>query len=320
VTDWQPGTGIPVLRARAELFATLRSFFAGRGVLEVDTPLLASHGVTDPAIEPLQVTGAAEPRFLQTSPEFFMKRLLAAGSGPIYQLGKVFRAREFGARHNPEFTMLEWYRPDYVLRELIDEVTALVIACVGAGGGTTPAVAVRAYGELFDEVFGIDPHRATVDELANMARGITDTGDLALDRDGWLDLLMTHGVEPALQGRGLVFVCDYPESQAALARCVDRDGILVADRFEAYLDGIELANGYRELRDPGELEARAARDNRLRAARGQPYRALDPRLLAAQEAGLPDCSGVALGVDRLLMYLLGAERLDAVLPFAWERC
>lgn len=319
MNDWPPGTGLPVLGARAELFATLRRFFAERGVLEVDTPLLASHSVTDPAIEPLQVAGAAERRFLQTSPEFFMKRLLAAGSGPIYQLGKVFRAQEFGARHNPEFTMLEWYRPGYTLRELMDEVTALVIACARCGQGKTPAVEVRAYAELFDEVFGIDPHRATGDELAAVARTVTDTGDLALDRDGWLDLLMTCGVEPALEDRGLVFVRDYPESQAALARCVDRDGIRVADRFEVYLDGIELANGYRELRDPGELAARARRDNRVRAARGQECRALDPRLVAALEAGLPDCSGVALGVDRLLMYLLGAERLAAVLPFAWER-
>lgn len=319
MTDWRPGTDVAVLGARAELFATLRRFFAERGVLEVDTPLLASHSVTDPAIEPLTVDGSPQPRFLQTSPEFFMKRLLAAGSGPIYQLGKVFRAREFGARHNPEFTMLEWYRPGYALHRLIDEVTALVFACVKAFGVTAPPVAVRGYAELFDEVFDIDPHRASGEELAQTARALTDTGDLELDRDGWLDLLMSCGVEPALKGRGLVFVCGYPQSQAALARCVERDGIRVADRFEAYLDGIELANGYRELRDPGELKARARRDNRLRAARGQQQRALDPHLVAAHEAGLPDCSGVALGVDRLLMYLLGAERLGAVLPFAWER-
>lgn len=318
MNDWQPSASGPVLRARADLFATLRSFFAARGVMEVDTPLLASYGVTDPAIEPLELSGDAEPRFLQTSPEFFMKRLLAAGIGPIYQLGKVFRAAELGARHNPEFTMLEWYRPGYALRELIDEVASLVIASVEAAGAVAPTVTVCAYAALFDELFGIDPHRAGTDELAGVASTITDTGDLALDRDGWLDLLLTHGVEPALRGRGLVFVCDYPPSQAALARCVEREGIRVADRFEAYLDGMELANGYRELLDPRELQVRAGRDNRLRAARGQDHRTLDPRFVAAHEAGLPDCSGVALGVDRLLLRILGEDRLSAVLPFSWE--
>jgi len=318
--DWRPSADNVALRARAELLATLRGFFAARGVMEVDTPLLGSHGVTDPAIEPLQVAAAPGPLFLQTSPEFFMKRLLAAGSGPIYQLGKVFRAQELGARHNPEFTMLEWYRPGYALRELIDEVADLVVTSIRACGGEVPEVEIRAYGALLEELVGIDPHRATAGELAAVARSFAETGDLTLDRDGWLDLLMTHAVEPALRGRGLVFVRDYPESQAALARCVVRDGVRVADRFEAYLGGVELANGYRELLDPGELQRRAERDNRVRAGHGQEYRALDPRFVAAHEAGLPDCSGVALGVDRLLMSQLGATRLEAVLPFAWDRC
>jgi lysyl-tRNA synthetase class 2 len=318
MSDWRPGVDRAVLEARAALFAQLREFFSERGVLEVDTPLLGRYAVTDPAIEPLAVERAVlspDPLYLQTSPEFAMKRLLAAGSGPIYQLGKVFRDGELGSRHNPEFTMLEWYRPGFDLAALMEEVAELVQRCLP---GALP-VTVRRYGDLFREVLGVDAHRASRRELAAVARDRGDFGNLDFDRDGWLDLLMTHVVEPTLRDMGLVFVHDYPASQAALADIAERDAVAVAERFELYAQGLELANGYFELRDPRELERRAAADNARRRAAGRMNRELDPRLVAAMDAGLPLCSGVALGVDRLLMLRLGASSLREVLPFDWSR-
>ncbi|MEE4278622.1 MAG: EF-P lysine aminoacylase EpmA [Halieaceae bacterium] len=320
---WRPGASARTLRARAEVFRAIRDFFHARGVIEVDTPLIGRFGVSDPAIEPLFVSAPrdaiAARRFLQTSPEFAMKRLLAAGSGPIYQLGKAFRAAEEGSRHNPEFTMLEWYRPGFDLDQLAAEVADLLGDCLGALGRPLPAVSTAAYAELFEEVLALDPHSAETDCLAAAAAAFTDVSGLVLDRDGWLDLLMSHAVEPALRDRGLVVVKDYPASQAALARCVERDGRRVADRCEVFLGGVELANGYRELLDPQVHRERAAVDNARRRAAGLEERKLDPRLLDALSSGLPDCSGVALGVDRLLMHALGADRLDEVLPFSWGR-
>ena len=319
---WRPGATQDTLVARARLLGQIRSFFAARSVLEVETPMLGSYGVTDPAIEPLRVRHAAAaigPEFLQTSPEFFMKRLLAAGSGPIYQLGRAFRAGESGSRHNPEFTLLEWYRPDFDLAALVGEVEELLLSCLQAAGREAPAVEHLSYARAFIDSAGLDPHSADEEELELAAGQVTETTGLTLDRDGWLDLLMTHVVEPGLQARGLVFVYDYPASQAALARCHERDGIRVADRFEVYLDGMELANGYRELLDADEHVDRAERDNRQRRAMGLEERDMDPRLLDALASGLPDCSGVALGVDRLLMRILGASDLDEVLAFSWDR-
>ncbi|WP_439106285.1 EF-P lysine aminoacylase EpmA [Congregibacter sp.] len=318
MSDWRPGATRAALEARAALLGTLRAFFAQRDVLEVDTPVLASFGVTDSAIEPLRTIASrvdSRSMFLQSSPEFAMKRLLAAGSGPIYQLGKAFRDGEVGGRHNPEFTLLEWYRPDFELEQLIEEVGALACECLGRDGWS-----VSSYAALFEDVLGIDPWETSAEELREIATTQLDLGSLELDYDGWLDLLMSHLVEPRLANRGLQFVCDYPPSQAALARCADRNGRTVAERFELYVDGIELANGYRELLDVQELADRALRDNERRRVSGQEIRDLDPRLVAAMQEGLPDCSGVALGVDRLLMAQLGADRLSAVMPFDWSRC
>ncbi|MDP5052692.1 MAG: EF-P lysine aminoacylase EpmA [Congregibacter sp.] len=315
--DWRPGGTRAALQARGELLATLRGFFAKRQVLEVDTPIVARYGVTDPAIEPLRVTSClpgAGALFLQSSPEFAMKRLLAAGSGAIYQLGKVFRDGEVGSRHNPEFTLLEWYRPGFSLEQLIEEVAELVCECLHRDGWNA-----ISYQALFQEQLGIDPWDTSVADLKAVAAARLDVGHLELDYDGWLDLLMSHLVEPALAHRGLQIVYDYPTSQAALARCTLRDGRSVAERFELYVDGIELANGYRELLDATQLIARAERDNARRHTTGQEQRDLDPRLLAAMQAGLPDCSGVALGVDRLLMAQLKADRMSAVLAFDWPK-
>lgn len=318
MTDWQPGAANETLRQRADLHALIRRFFAARDVLEVETPLLASTGVTDPALEPLLVTdglpAGESQRYLQTSPEYAMKRLLAAGSGPIYQLGKAFRAAEVGRRHNPEFTLLEWYRPGFSLEQLMEEVADLVIAALGPRPWQ-----VLSYRELFEASLGLDPFTASLETLRGRARQQVDTGSLEGDRDLWLDLLLTHAVEPWLAGQGLCFVRDYPATQAALARVRERDGHRVGERFELYVDGLELANGYRELVDAREQHRRFLEDNRRRREVDLPERPLDEALLAALEAGLPDCSGVALGVDRLLMCLTGESDIRRVLAFDWTR-
>ncbi|MBN7799078.1 EF-P lysine aminoacylase EpmA [Parahaliea mediterranea] len=315
--DWQPGAGLSQLRARAGLLAAIRRFFAERDILEVETPLLCGSGITDPAIEPLIVAAGdslSAQRYLQTSPEYAMKRLLAAGSGPIYQVARAFRDGEAGARHNPEFSLLEWYRPGFDHHALMAEVAALVCACLGERPWRK-----LSYRELFRQGLGLDPFEVDAGELERVARGRHDLGNLEGDRDFWLDLLLTHDLEPWLAGQGLCFVYDYPASQAALAQIVDHDGVEVGQRFELYIDGVELANGYHELTDAAEQRARFEADNARRLARGQPARPLDEYLLAALAAGMPACSGVALGVDRLLMLACGEADIRRVLAFSWER-
>lgn len=296
------------LRARAELLADLRAFFAQRGVLEVETPLLSRSTVTDPALAPIP----CGDRWLQTSPEYAMKRLLADGSGPIFQVCKAFRAGEAGPRHNPEFTLLEWYRPGFDLQALMAEVADLVCGVLGA----RPPQFV-SYRELCTAKLGLDPHRASTAELESCARQRIDYAGGAESRDTWLDLLMSHVIQPSLSG--LVFVFDYPASQAALARLRREGEVQVAERFELFIDGVELANGYRELADAAEQRRRFEADNAMLAARGETPRPLDEQLLAALHAGLPDCAGVALGLDRLLMLKMGADSLADVLAFDWTR-
>lgn len=315
--DWQPGAGLPLLRARANLLATIRRFFAERDILEVETPLLCRSGITDPAIEPLIVRDGASleaARYLQTSPEYAMKRLLAAGSGPIYQVARAFRDGEAGARHNPEFSLLEWYRPGFDHHRLMAEVAQLVCTCLGE----RPWQAL-SYRALFQRSIGVDPFAAGTAELERRARAGRELGDLAGGRDLWLDLLLTHDVEPWLADQGLCFVYDYPASQAALSRIVTEEGVAVGQRFELYVDGVELANGYCELTDAAEQRSRFEADNATRRRAGQPPRPLDENLLAALAAGMPPCSGVALGVDRLLMLASGETDIRRVLAFDWER-
>lgn len=301
------------------MLATLRSFFAEREVLEVETPLLSRATATDLHIESLSCElpegGERSRRFLQTSPEFAMKRLLAAGSGPVYQICKAFRGGEAGHLHNPEFTLIEWYRPGWDHHRLMDEMDELLAAALGA----EPAERLT-YGEAFGRHAGIDPHRASLDELrqASQRGGIETSGFEPQDRDGWLHLLMSHRVEPSL-GRGRpTFILDYPASQAALARV--RPGALpVAERFEVYVESIELANGFHELTDPEEQRRRFEADLELRREAGLEVVAIDERLLAALESGLPACAGVALGVDRLLMLESGAREVGEVISFAADR-
>ncbi|MDY0005195.1 MAG: EF-P lysine aminoacylase EpmA [Spongiibacteraceae bacterium] len=313
--DWRPTAELAVLRRRAEALAAVRRFFAERDVLEVETPCLADCPVTDPNIEAY----ACADGYLQTSPEYAMKRLLAAGSGPIWQLARVFRQGERGARHNPEFSLLEWYRPDFALQQLIAEVADLVRYLLGCLRGASPAAAlplqVVSYREIFGDALGLDPHRATAARLEAVARSHIDIQMHSDDPDDWRDLLMSHVVEPALPVDELVAVCDYPASQAALAQVVrDATGAEVAARFELYYRGMELANGYHECRDPQALRRRFERDLGKRAARGQSLPPIDEQLLASTPF-MPDSCGVALGFDRLLMLVLDLPRIDDVIPF-----
>ncbi|MEQ6915989.1 EF-P lysine aminoacylase EpmA [Halomonas aquatica] len=321
--DWRPTAEIATLRERARLIAEVRAFFAEREVLEVETPVLGHGGSTEVHLASLSTeatTPAGRERlWLQTSPELAMKRLLAAGSGPIFQLARSFRDDEVGRRHNLEFTMLEWYRPGLGLDELIDETAALV----GRVLGHDPRpLRRRRYRELFREVLGIDPFTTS---LATLRRLAGETGGLEMvdsDRDGCLDLLMSLAIEPGLGRDGLDVVVDYPASQAALARRHrdPEDGEWVASRFELYREGLELANGYDELTDAAEQRARFSADNTARRALGLAEVAVDERLLAALEAGLPEGSGVALGLDRLIQLALGRESVAEVMAFATPRC
>lgn len=319
--DWVPGADAPVLAQRARLLRTVRQFFDGRGLLEVTTPVLGATGVSDVHIENLVVPVDGEPRFLQTSPEYFMKRLLAAGSGPIYQIGPAFRGHESGARHNAEFTLLEWYRPGFEFGDLIDELEALLTVLFAEFDCDAGAIRKVRYKDLFTERFGENPHAASLPVLARLARefatdhieGPDDMGK----RNDYLDLLFAAGIEAALNEP--VIVREYPASQAALA-CTgeDADGDPVSYRFECLWRGVELANGYFELRDPVELQRRMSENNRLRRSRGLPTVEPDRKLLAALPL-MPACSGVAVGVDRLLMLLVGKQTLDEVLSFSGSR-
>lgn len=308
----------------------VREFFDVRAVLEVETPLLSASATTDPALESLRTCWfgsdrpSAQQLYLHTSPELPMKRLLAAGSGPIYQVCKVFRDGERGRRHHPEFSLLEWYRPGWGLRDLIDEVSELVRVIL-----EQPSLGseVISYRQLFIKQLGVDPWQAdttTLKEVA-LARGLRGCIALELDRDGWLDLLMSQCLEPGL-GRGCMsFVRDYPPSQAALARLRPSDisgdpagDSSVAERFELYLEGMELANGFDELTDADEQRARFQADQSSRGAAGLFVPPIDEAFLAALEAGMPASAGVALGLDRLLMCALGVDQIDAVLAFPIE--
>lgn len=322
-TEWQPGAGLDALRARAAMLADIRRYFAEQGVLEVETPLACLTAGTDPALEPItaRYTGPVFARgidlYLQTSPEFAMKRLLAADSGAIYQICKAFRDGEAGRLHNPEFTMLEWYRPGFDVDQLIDEVTTV---CRLALDKPQLPVERVTYADLFRAVLDIDVFSATVDGLREQAlvHHIIGAEQLELDRDGWFDLLLSHLIQPQLGAEVLYFLTDYPVSQAALARA-NPDGKTAA-RFELFYRGVELANGFHELIDAGEQAARFEADNcRRRGHKQRPIR-VDRRLLAAMESGLPDCAGVAVGLDRVLMLRQGLDDIDDVLAFSLQRC
>ena len=306
-----------MLHVRAELYARVRDFFAARGVLEVETPLMGAAGNTEPNIESFvtafggHVDAGSRERWLRTSPEHALKRLLAAGVGDCYELGRVFRDGEAGQRHNPEFTMLEWYRVGWDHERLMEEaceVVRLALALVGREAAT-----VRfTYRELFRQALGVDPFAAP-DEALRAALGDVRIDPAGLSRDDWLDLLLTHRLQPAFPADRITLVHDFPATQCALARIRAGDPP-VAERFELYLGASELANGYHDLGDAVEQRARFDNDNRRRRARGQREMPLDERLLAALPS-MPACAGVALGIDRLLMAMLGTDAIGDVIAF-----
>jgi len=312
VGDWAPTAAIDLLRARAAMLARIRAYFAAQGVLEVQTPVLSAAAVSDPQIECIEAAPARGPRlFLQTSPEYPMKRLLAAGLGDSYQVCPVFRDGESGRLHNPEFTMIEWYRLDFGAAEMQHDVDRVLrVAC--ADIRIFPPSRSVSYRAALRDACGIDCVVSSVAEMRAAAtqRGLEPARADGWGRDDWLDLLMGAVVGPTLGHDAPVFLEDYPPSQAALARLKRaEDGTQVAERFELYVGGLELANGFRELGDAVEQRRRFEQDQDMRRARGLPVRPIDERLLAALQHGLPDSAGVALGFDRLVM---AAHRLPAV--------
>lgn len=323
--DWGPAAALEMLHLRAVLLGRIRAFFARAHVLEVDTPAMSAAASTDPALCSFSTiyhgpgTGSATVRYLHTSPEFPMKRLLAAGSGSIYQICKVFRDGEYGALHNPEFTLLEWYRTGYDHLQLMDDVERLlqeVLAGIAAPGSARH----WTYRDLFREFTGLDPFATSVPELRSLLQdrhGVAPVGLPDGVIDPWLDLALTHVIQPRL-GPGLVFVRDYPASQASLARLLPGRPARAA-RFEVYLDGVELANGFHELADAAEQRRRFLADCTRRLEAGDATVPVDERLLAALESGLPGCAGVALGVDRLLLIAGGARDLQDVIAFPFDR-
>jgi lysyl-tRNA synthetase class 2 len=321
--SWQPSASHDALRLRASLNRLIREFFHARNVLEVETPMMSRAGNTDPNIASFSLEfsgrtdGAPRTRWLRTSPEFPLKRLLAAGVGDCYELGRVFRDGEAGGRHNPEFTLLEWYRVRWTLAPLIDETVALVQAALSMIA--REATVVRSsFRDLYAQRLGFDPMTAELDVVRNAAAHIAIDGE-GLTRDDWLDLLMTHVLQPGFGRDEIRVVHDYPATQSALARVVERDGVPVAERFELYLGALELANGYHELTDAVEQQARFERDVAVRQARGDAAPPIDAALLDALAHGMPACSGVALGVDRLLMAMCETPRIADVLAFDFGR-
>ena len=319
--NWMPSASIEQLQQRADILALIRSFFYERKVMEVDTPAMSHATVTDVHLHTFQTDfvgpGYADGvhLYFMTSPEFHMKRLLAAGSGAIYQINKAFRNEEAGRFHNPEFTMLEWYRPAFDHHQLMDEMNELlklVLKCDDAERMT--------YQQAFINVLGVCPLEASMDELRVVAAclGLSDIADVEEDRDTLLQLLFSMGVEEKIGQTVPVCVYDFPASQAALAK-INPEDPRVAERFEVYFKGIELANGFHELDNAKEQLARFEDDNTKRKSMGLIEQPIDYHLIAALEAGFPDCAGVALGIDRLIMLAMGEKHIDQVMAFPFDR-
>jgi lysyl-tRNA synthetase class 2 len=309
MSQWRPGASATNLRIRADLLARCRAFFAARQIMEVETPLLTHAAVSDVNIQSFSLG----QQFLQTSPEYAMKRLLAAGSGPIYQICKAFRQEESGRLHNPEFTLLEWYRPGFDWRQLMGEVADLMAELLGVG-----KIARLSYRDVFQQQLAVDPHRIKTEALQELTRSKIDLGQAELDDIDCLQLLMHHCIEPQLPD--YCFIYDYPAAQAALAKVEqDEQGCVVARRFELYGNGMELANAYQELTDVDEQRRRFEADIVRRQQQKLPVNPLDEKLLAALAEGLPACAGVALGFDRLVMLATASKHIDQVISFAGDR-
>jgi len=323
---WQPTATFSTLKKRAEILQQIRHFFAARNVLEVETPLLSHATVTDPHVAGIPAVfrrdnlHAEQIVYLQTSPEYAMKRLLAAGSGSIFQISKAFRQGDIGRLHNPEFTMLEWYRVGFDHHDLMDEMDELLQMIL-----QTSAAERVSYAALFEKILGINPHTASVQQLRECARDQAiqfvfqqdEFLSAAIERDMWLALLLTHCIEPQIGQERPIFLYDFPESQAALAKIRYEEVPPIASRFEVYFKGVELANGFHELQNAAEQRKRFENDWLIRQQNKMAV-TIDENFLAALEAGLPECSGVALGVDRLIMIALGAAAINDVMSFGFD--
>ncbi len=315
---WRPSASMSALQARSQLLTKIRAFFASRDILEVETPLLANSTITDPNIHSLAAkyhlpdAKKASTLYLQTSPEFAMKRLLAANSGSIYQICKAFRDEERGKQHNPEFTILEWYHVEFNHHDLMREMDEFLNCILN----TAPAEKL-SYAELFNKYLHINPHNSSIADLKQYAlqNGLNDIP--GLNRDDWLNILLTHFIEPHLGKDKPTFIYDFPASQAALAR-LNPDNPNIAERFEVFVDGTEIANGFHELNNSQEQRQRFLEDLHKRQKSDLPGIPLDENFLAAVDE-LPDCAGVALGVDRLLMLSTHADSIEDVLAFPIEK-
>ncbi len=306
MTSWRPSASLQSLQQRAKILSDLRQFFAELEILEVEVPLLSAAGGTDLNIELLKIEG--EDRWLASSPEFPLKRLVAAGYGDVYALQKVFRKGESGRRHNSEFTMLEWYRVGVDEFQLMDEVEALCQRILAM-----PKATRVSYRSLFINTINVDPFVVSDLELAKLGAELSGLEPLSLERDGWLDIVFSHAIEPKLTNP--VFIFDFPASQSALAQTANRDYGQVARRFELVYGGVELANGYFELTDGTEQHRRFARELALRARQGKPTVAIDQHLIDALNASMPSCAGVAMEVDRISMRVANTQTLSEVLSF-----
>ncbi len=313
VVSWHPTAQINTLKQRANLLQAIRNFFNHRGFWEVETPILGQAGITDPYLENMQTQFRGETFYLQTSPEYHMKRLLAAGSGSIFQLSKAFREDELGRWHNPEFTLLEWYQQEVDHHGLMDGVDAFLNEILGSA-----ALERISYQTLFEQTCGINPFADSVDTLYDCLKQNQIEvvhSEEPNPKDMCLFLILTHLIEPQLAKKpNPIAIYGFPESQAALAQV--KEGR--AERFEVYFKGIELANGFHELRDTALQRGRFEADNKLRVQLGKPPKSMDERFLAALASGLPPCSGVALGVDRLLALKMGFDAISSVLSFNCE--
>lgn len=321
-TEWMPSGSIPHLKKRAQLLEMLRAFFKDRGVMEVETPLMCHTSVTDPMIESVPVLfrelskkdHESQRYYLQTSPEYAMKRLLSAGSGCIFQLSKAFRQGEVGRYHNPEFSMLEWYRIGFDHHALMDEMDALLMCLLNV-----PPADRISYQALFEMKIGIDPHTVTLSQCESIASHLQlDIASTMTTVDEWLNIFMSHEIEPNLGHDHPYFIYDFPVSMSALSRIVPGNPS-TASRFEVYFKGIELANGFHELSDAKEQRKRFEGNAAARKALGLVHMPIDEYFLASLAHGLPDCAGVALGFDRLVMLALGLDHIQSVLSFDFSR-
>lgn len=330
--NWLPTSSSESMQLRANTLRAIRHFFDQNDVLEVDTPTLSVSTVPDPFVEsfktyylPLTQQMQKENFYLHTSPEFPMKRLLSSGSGSIYQVSKVFRQGESGCRHNPEFTLLEWYRVDWDHHQLMNEVDKLLKRLVQPYRKLAQSCFI-SYRDIFEQMLGINPHRASQEELINCAeqQGLGNVLEQNEHRDRYLELLFSHVIEPEL-GKSketnqvsLCFIFHYPASQASLAKAVQKDGDDIAERFEVFIDGMELGNGFHELNDSHEQRRRFVADNQIRRTMGLSEVPLDEYFLKAVES-LPDCAGVAIGIERLLMVMSQAQHINEVINFPLDR-